>query len=217
MAQGLYDNLGQPSPLKQDTAGNYGQGLGGLVSIASGIIGGGKRRAEQRDARAEMERNKANYMNLDTSNLAAGMENTYEDLTVNTQAADMATQQSQQNMANIMGGLSGGAGGAGIAGLAQVLQGGANQQVQQASSLIGSQETANDLRSASGAMSIQNAEIAGAQESRGLEADKIATLLGMSQNRLGAANLARQGATGAIMGGIGDLTSSIGQEHLANS
>ena len=66
------------------------QALGGLTSIASGIIGGGARREEQRKAQKELAINKARYENLDTSNLAANMENTYEDLTVNTQAADMA-------------------------------------------------------------------------------------------------------------------------------
>ena len=69
------------------------QALGGLTSIASGIIGGGARREEQRKAQKELAINKARYENLDTSNLAANMENTYEDLTVNTQAADMAIQQ----------------------------------------------------------------------------------------------------------------------------
>ena len=72
--------------------------IGGLTGIASGIIGGGKRRREQRAAEKELAINKARYENLDTSNLAANMENAYEDLTVNTQQADFAAQQ--QNQAN---------------------------------------------------------------------------------------------------------------------
>ena len=214
MAQGLINNLNSSSPIRQADAGNVGQGLGGLVGIAGGIIGSGKRKAEQRAAKLEMERNKAAYMNLDTSNLAAGMENAYEDLTVNTQAADMANQQNQQNMANIMGNMSAAAGGGGIVGLAQSLAGAGAQQAQAASASIAQQEASNQLRSAGGAMSIQNAQVAGAQESRNLEANKTATLLGMSQQRLGAANLARQKATQSIMGGVGDLNSSIGQQFL---
>ena len=46
---------------------------------------------------------KARYENLDTSNLATGLENAYEDLTVNTQAADFAAQQQQQALANLQG------------------------------------------------------------------------------------------------------------------
>ena len=66
--------------------------IGGLTGIAGGLIGGGKRRREQREAQSEFDRNKARYENLDTSNLATGLENAYEDLTVNTQAADFAAQ-----------------------------------------------------------------------------------------------------------------------------
>ena len=58
MAQGLYKD----SPLKV-IGGAIAQGVGGLVGIAGGIIGGGKRRREQRAAMAEMQRNKARYEN----------------------------------------------------------------------------------------------------------------------------------------------------------
>ena len=54
-------------------------------------------------------------------------------------------------------------------------------------------------------MSIQNAELAGAQASRNAEKDKTETMLGMSQQRLGAANAARDAATQSIMGGIGSI------------
>jgi hypothetical protein len=43
--------------------------------------------------------------------------------------------------------------------------------------------------------------------SRDAEKDKTETLLGMSQQRLGAANTARKEATNAIMGGVGGLVS----------
>ena len=44
--------------------------------------------------------------------------------------------------------------------------------------------------------------------SRDANKEKVETLMGMSQQRLGAANQARQDATGAIMGGIGGLASA---------
>jgi hypothetical protein len=106
MAQGLYKS----SPVKM-TGAAMAQGVGGLMGIAGGIIGGRKRRREQRRAQKEMNRRKGQFEMLDTSNLAANMENHYEDLTVNTQAADFAAQQNQQNMANIMDSQSGAAGG----------------------------------------------------------------------------------------------------------
>ena len=103
------------------------QAIGAAVSALSGIvggaIGGGKRRAEEKAAREEMAMNKAAYANLDTSNPYANVQNTYEDLTVNTQQADFAAQQQQQGLANTMGAMSGAAGGSGIAALAQAMAG----------------------------------------------------------------------------------------------
>ena len=128
MAQGIY----KKSPIKLLTGGMMAQAAGGLMGIAGGIIGGGKRRREQKAAQAEMNRNKARFENLDTSNLAANLDNAYEDLSVNTQAADFARDQSQQNMANTMNSMGGAAGGSGIAAMAQALAGAGNQQAQQA-------------------------------------------------------------------------------------
>ena len=180
------------------------------MGIAGGIIGGGKRRREQKAAQAEMNRNKARFENLDTSNLAANLDNAYEDLSVNTQAADFARDQSQQNIANTMNSMGGAAGGSGIAAMAQALAGAGNQQAQQASVSIGQQEQSNQMKAAGGRMSIQNAEMAGAQASRQAEQNKTETLLGMSQQRLGAANAARDAATQSIMGGVGSIVGAGG-------
>jgi hypothetical protein len=193
---------------------SYGQaisaGVQGLAGIAGGIIGGGKRRREQRAAQAEMQRAKARMMNLDTSNLAANMENPYEDLTVNTQAADFAAQQNQANLANTMSGLQGAAGGSGIAALAQSMANASAQQNQAASASIAQQESANAKMAAQGAMQVQQADIAGATAARGLEYQKTGGLMSLAQNRLGAANAARANATASIMGGIGALGQGAG-------
>ena len=214
MAQGLYKS----TPIKQAglSAGVIKGAVSGLAGIAGGIIGGGKRRDEQRKAQAEMERNKARYSNLDTSNLAANLENVYEDLTVNQGAANFAREQSQQNMANVRSNLGGAAGGSGIAAMAQALAGQGNQQAQQAAASIGQQESANQMATARGAAAVQTAELAGAQEARNLEKQKVSTLLGMSQQRLGAANQARAQATQSLVGGVGSLLGA-GADHLENN
>ena len=186
------------------------QGLGGLMGVAGGIIGSGKRKKEQRAAQAEMSRNKARYENLDTSNLAANLDNAYEDLSVNTGAADFAREQAQQGQANVMGSMGAAAGGSGIAAMAQALAGSSNQQAQQSSVSIGQQESQNQMKAAGGRMSLQNAELAGAQESRASEKDKTETMLGMSQSRLGAANAARDAATNSITGGVGQIAGATG-------
>ena len=184
--------------------------IGGLTSIASGIIGGGKRRAEQRAAEKELAINKARYENLDTSNLAANMENTFEDLTVNTQAADFAAQQQQAALANTMSGMNQAAGGSGIAALAQAMAGQQSANAQSAAASIGQQEQRNQMAAAKGAANVQSAQIQGAQAARDAEAAKTETLLGMSQNRLAAANEARAQATQAITSGIGNVVGGVG-------
>lgn len=184
-----------------------GQVIGGLTGIASGIIGSGKRKREQRAAQAEYNRRKADFENLDTSNVYANMQNTMEDLTVNQEQAQFQAEQSQQGLSNIMGSMQGAAGGSGIAALAQSLAGQQQQQVRQASIDIGRQEQANQMAERQQAGNLQLYEAKGELQSRAAEKEKTETLLGMSQQRLGAANAARQQATNAIVGGVGSLAS----------
>ena len=187
------------------TPGMISAGVQGLAGIAGGIIGSGKRKREQRAAQNEFNRAKANMMNLDTSNLAANLENQFEDLTVNTQAADFAAQQNQAALANTMGSLQGAAGGGGIAALAQSMANAQAQQTQAASASIAQQEQANQMAAAKGAQQIQAAELAGAQEARGLEYQKGSFMMDQASQRLSAANAAREQATASIMSGIGSL------------
>lgn len=182
-----------------------GQAIGGLTGIASGIIGSKKRKKEQADAQAEMERRKAAYENMDTSNVYANMENTMEDLTVNQGQAQFAAEQSNQGIQNIMSSMQGAAGGSGIAALAQSLSQQQQGQTRQASLDIGRQEQSNQMAERQQAGNIQLYEAKGELISRDAEKDKISTLLGMSQQRLGAANQARQDATNAIVGGVGNV------------
>jgi hypothetical protein len=117
--------------------------VGGLIKMGAGLIGGRKRRREERAAQAEFNAMKQQYASLDTSNPYENMGNAYEDLTVNTQAADFAAQQSQQSSANIMSSLGAAAGGSGIAALAQSLANSQAQQAQAASASIAQQESRN--------------------------------------------------------------------------
>jgi hypothetical protein len=185
-----------------------GQAIGGLTSIASGIIGSGKRKREQAAAQREMNRRKAAYENLDTTNVYKNMENTMEDLTVNQGQAQFAAEQSNQGIQNIMGGMQGAAGGSGIAALAQSLSQQQQGQTRQASLDIGRQEQANQMAERKQAGNLQLYEAKGELISRDAEKDKVSTLMGMSQQRLGAANQARQDATNAIVGGIGSVASA---------
>jgi primosomal protein N'' len=185
--------------------GAIGGVVSGLTGIASGIIGSKGRKEEQAAAQAEFNRNKARMEGADTSNLNKNMENTMEDLTVNTQAAEFQAQQQAGGFANTMDKLSGAAGGSGIAALAQSLAGAQSNAAQAASADIGRQEASNQRAERQMAGQLQQQEIQGEYASRAAEKDKVDTMLGMSQQRLGAANEARDAATGAILGGVGSM------------
>ena len=201
-------------PLKMDPSlliGQAGNIIGGLTGIASGIIGSKRRRAEEMSAQGEYDQYKAQLESRDTSNPYANMENVYEDLTVNTQAADFAAQQQAQGQANIMDQFSGAAGGSGIAALAQAMAGQQAINAQRASVDIGQQERANLMSERGMAGQLQAQEREGELMSRQMEQAKTNTLLGMAQGRLGAAKEARAQAKQAVIGGIGQMVGGVGQ------
>ena len=189
----------------QMAAAGIGGVASGLASIASGIIGGGARRREQRAAEQEYGREMASFRRMDTSNLAAGMQNTFEDLTVNQQQAQFEAQQQQQGLANTLGAMQGAAGGSGIAALAQAMAGQQSANLQKASASIGQQEAANQIAAAKGAQRTQEMQYAGAEQARDLAQSKQTQLLGMAMERKAQADAARQQATQAIVGGIGGV------------
>ncbi len=187
------------------TPGMIGGAVSGLAGIAGGMIGSGKRKREQAAAQTEFNRNKARMEGADTSNLHTNVENTMEDLTVNTQAAEFQAQQQAGGFANTMDNLSSAAGGSGIAALAQSMAGAQSNAAIQSSADIGRQESSNQAAERQMAGQLQQNEIQGAYNSRAAEKDKVDTMLGMSQNRLGAANAARDAATNSIIGGVGSI------------
>ena len=198
-------------------------GVGGIIQ---GLFGRKKRRAEQRRAKREYQKQRKAYQALDTSNLAAGfknqftgMENVYEDLTVNQQQAQFEAQQGAQSRANIMQSMRGAAGGSGIAGLAQVMANQSQLANQRAAASIGQQESANRRAAAQGAARIQSMErqgeyqaqlqrLRGAADSRSLEWQKQEMELGFAMQEKTAADKAIQDANAALYGGIGSLATT---------
>ena len=209
------------------------------TQILGGMFGRKKRRREARQAQAEMEKYKQEYLNLDFSNPYTGMENqykgmenSYEDLTVNLKQADfMANQQAQRDV-NVLDSLQGAAGGSGIAGLAQSVY---NQKVkkgQQAAGSIGLQEASNQRLAARGQSSIdlatrkedarlQNLERSGDVYQRQQEQKRTETLYSMSMNRSAAAKQSSNSLTKSIIGGVGSAFtdyagSEFGAEQISN-
>mgnify|MGYP003655165862 CR=1 FL=1 len=168
--------------------------------------------AFQREQQEKLDKQKAIYKKFEfenpyagLKNMYEGMENTMEDLTVDTRAAEFQMEQGSQQRANIMQSLRGSAGGSGIAALAQTL---ANQGVLQASQVstnIAQQERQNQVAEAQMAGQIQSLERQGASAAdmayRGGEAmvqqaemSRQATLLGVEYGGMAGANAGVQSA-----------------------
>mgnify|MGYP003125945285 CR=1 FL=1 len=216
MAVGL-KKMGKPSPLKQITPFITANPMAAMgiaqagVSILGGLIGSGKRRREQREARTAMEASRQTYMEQEYVNPYANLENPYEDLTVNQQQAQFQAQQGAQQRADILEGLRGTAGGAGVAGLAQAMAQQSTLQTQKISASIGKQEALNQRLRAQGAAQTQRLERYGEQIRQGKEEQRIQTLYGMDMARLTAANRARQQARQQMISGIGSGLGAIAQ------
>jgi len=216
--------------------------VGATAQLITSFAGRGDRIKEQKAAEAENKRMMNQYRDLDTSNIYGQVrnpyenietefENVYEDLTVNQQQAQFEKQMAQQQQANIMQNLQGAAGGSGIAGLAQAMANQGQLQAQRASASIGMQESQNQRLSAQGAQQARSMEqqalqtrmagaaqaqqmrLQGEEASRALEYQKTGTMLGMSQQRLASANLARQQARENQMAAFGNLA-GVGVEAM---
>ena len=196
--------------------------IAGGIQLAGSLIGSHSARKAREDANDQvdtqlayqreqddlLEAQRQRYREFEFTNPYAnlqnpfeGMENAYEDLTVNQEAARFQMEQGTQQRANIMANLQGAAGSSGIAGLAQSLANQGRLQARQVSADISKQETANQRLSAQGAMqnqqmerqglsAIQMAQAGGEMAIQEAEMQRQATLLGV----------AYQGAAGASTG-----------------
>ena len=166
-------------------------------------------------AEADYKKEMDVYRNMDfknpyKENIYSGMENTMEDLTVNQQQAQFQKQQSQQSQANILNSLS--SSGQFNAGNIQALSNQGAMAAQQASASIGQQESANQRASAQEASRLQTMERRGQGQVQSgeaalqqMNADRQATMLGMSMQQVGNAQdaiAANKAMWGNIIGGV---------------
>ena len=179
-------------------------GVGLYKAIDDGIRAKKARKAAEK-AQREIDKQKAMFASLDTSNPYANMENTMEDLTVNQQSAEFMKQQQMQSQANILDQLRSSAGGSGIAALAQTLANQGNLAAQKASADIAKQEQANQMAERQEASKIQGLEREGELISRQAEAGKIQSLLGLAADEKSNQLAAQSAARGDMFEGISDI------------
>ena len=165
---------------------------------------------------------KSEFQPLDAD--ALKQENIFEDLTVDTQAADYARDQFMQQQANIMQGMRGMAGSSGIAGFAQSLSAQASQQAKQTQLSIGQQLQQNRRLQLQEESRLRNQErqiqLANMEGARQFELDKMSTLIGISGQKVAGAQQAiagNQAAMSQIIGGVGQLAGAAVQADWSST
>ena len=194
----------------------------GIISGIGSLFGRRKRRREQGRARKEMQTAKDAYMNMQFKNPFAGMENPYqenlyEDLTVDTQAADYLREQQQQSQANIMQQMKGVAGSSGVAGLAQSMANIGADQARRASVSISQQERQNQLYRIKGEQARRKGSFGFDKMMREAqyktvdlrEQERMENLYGLGLDRLSAADKARSTARSGFISGLGQAAGGV--------
>ena len=170
-----------------------------LISAAIGLFSSSRmRRDAKRQAAAALKRQQEQqalldeeikkYREIQFENPYQGIQNPFEDLTVNQQAAQFQAQQIQQQQANLLQGFRGAAGSSGIAGLAQILANQGALQTQKAAASIAQQEAANQRAAASADLRIQQMKGAGDAMVQQAISSRQATILGMQQSVMAGVN-----------------------------
>ena len=186
--------------------------IGGLVSggskIIGSLIGGGKRRREQKAAEAELAQQKQSFMDFQFTNPYAGLENVAEDLTINQDAAQFQAQQTDAALAQSMQAAvaSGGAPGG-----AQAIAQAALQSKRGVAADIARQEQANQMAQVNQAGKLQQLEAQGEEDLQSQQYIRQGELLNMASGRKVAADQARAQATQMLVGGFGEVAGGVGE------
>ena len=190
--------------------------VGGIGGIAQGLIGRRRRRKEQRKAGQEYREMRKQFEGLDTGNIYAdvrnqyaGMENTFEDLTVNQQQAEFQRQMFAEQQASTLQGLRGAAGGSGIGALAQSLYNQGELSSQKAGAMVGQQERANQMAAAQQAATIQSQQAQGKQWSINKQQEAITGQLSSARADKAVADAGANAARTAQMQGWGEIVGGV--------
>jgi len=168
---------------------------------------------EQRDiAQKRVDEQRKEFEAFKFTNPFEGMENPFEDFTVDLQAARFREEQAAQSRANILQQLQASAGSSGIAALAQALANQQSVQSQQISANIAQQERQNQMMAARGASLVDLQRRQGDAMVQQAEASRESTLLGMELAGLTGAAAGEQRAIANQMSSMGMTANMYGQQ-----
>ena len=187
----------------------------GLFNTIAGSKSKKRARREQREAEAAAAPYLEAYKSYEYKNPYENMENVYEGMRVNTEAAEFQRDQLAQQQADVLQGLRGAAGGSGVAALAQSMARAGAVQAQRASADISRQETAREQAQLAERSRIQSLQMYGDQLVDQQEMQRNMNLYNIETGKAGLA--AQQFAAGQqqMAGGIGQIASAGLQAYSA--
>ena len=176
--------------------------IGAIGSVAGGLtslFGGRKRREEEATAKRNFESSRRALDSFQFQNNQAGLENVFEDQTINQTATNFQAQQADQSLASTLDALlqSGGGGGS-----AQAIANAALQSKQGISADIARQEERNNQSRLAEQSRLNDAQAAGADRLQDQQFAQLSDRYDREGARFQQAQAARQEATSQLIGGI---------------
>lgn len=174
----------------------------GGMTIAGALKGKNKINAELRDATNEFSQARENFKDFQFSNPWQQAENTMEDLTVSTQAAEFQAMQADQALAASLDTMTQTGGGAGSA---QAIANAALMSQQGISASIQQQEQQNAAMRAQGAAQVQQLRLQGEEDLQSQKYIQSGKNLNLATARKLAADQAKQQNQNMLMSGVGTI------------
>ena len=174
----------------------------GGLTMAGALKGRSKVDNELRAATGEFDQARKKFKDFSFSNPWTQMENTMEDLTVSTQAAEFQAMQADQALAASLDTMLQAGGGAGSA---QAIAQAALASQQGISASIQAQEQRNAMARAEGAMAVQKLQLQGEEDLQSQSYIQAGKNLNLATSRKLAADQAKQQNQDMFMSGLGTI------------
>lgn len=174
----------------------------GGLTMAGALKGRSKVDNELRAATGEFDQARKKFKDFSFSNPWTQMENTMEDLTVSTQAAEFQAMQADQALAASLDTMLQAGGGAGSA---QAIAQAALASQQGISASIQQQEQRNAMARAQGAMQVQQRVLQGEEDLQSQSYIQAGKNLNLATSRKLAADQAKQQNQNMFMSGLGTI------------
>lgn len=181
--------------------------IGGATQIAGSLIGGRRRRRQARQAEAAFNTARQQFQDFQFENPYAGLENTFEDATINQQATQFQAQQTDAALAQALQAatMAGGAPGG-----AQAIAQAALRSKAGISADIAKQEQANQARALAQEAKLNQLVARGEDTMQARNYARTQQMLNLASVEKNAADQARAQATAGLVGGIGSMLGGVG-------